>query len=170
MMSSPPEVVRWECGTCAYTNKNSTCHECLACQTRSLVRYAIVASATEAMTARIIRVDCCKQACIAALATAGPVVYGEAATSANGTVAGEAPNAANRPPAVAGSAAMHRGWAPQVGGNGASIAACLVSTMVDIVGTSAKDRGCNFPYPCLLWDAAPGEEQGLLPPGVIDLL
>jgi hypothetical protein len=170
MMSSPPEFFGWECGTCAYTNKDATCRECLACQTRSPVCYAIMAGATAATTARMTRVDWCKQVCIAAVATAGPVVSWKAITSANRTVAGEAPNAAYGPPAVAGSAAMHRKWAPQVGGNRASIVTCLVSTMVDIVGTSAKDRGCNFPYPRLLWDATPGEEQGLLPPGVIDLL
>ncbi len=65
-----------------------------------------------AATARTTRVDCCKQACIAALATAGPVVAGEGATSANGAVAGEVPNAAYGPPAVAGSAAIHHGRDP----------------------------------------------------------
>jgi hypothetical protein len=57
-------------------------------------------------------VDCCKQACVAALATAGPVIAREVATSANGAVAREAPNATYGPPAVAGSAAMHHERAP----------------------------------------------------------
>jgi hypothetical protein len=146
MMSSPPEVVGWECGTCAYTNKDATHHDCLVCQTRHPVRYDIVAGASAAATARTTRVDHCEQACISALATAGSIVAGEAATSANGAVAGETPNAAYRPPAVAFSAAMHHGRAPQLGGNRASVVACLVSTMVYIVGIFAKDRGCNCPF------------------------
>jgi hypothetical protein len=96
--------------------------------------------------ARTTRVDCCKQACLAALATAGPVIAREAATSANGAVAREAPNAAYGSPAVVGSAAMHHGRAPQLGGYHASIVACLVNTMVDIIGTSAKNRRCNCPF------------------------
>jgi hypothetical protein len=82
MMSSPSKVVAWECGACAYTNKDATQRICLACQARCLVCYAIVAGAAVATTARTTRVDCCKQACIAALATAAPPVAGEVATSA----------------------------------------------------------------------------------------
>jgi hypothetical protein len=70
-MLSPSEVIGWECGACAYTNEDATCHNCLVCQTRHPVRYAIVAGATAAMTARTTRVDHCKQARFAALATAG---------------------------------------------------------------------------------------------------
>ncbi len=105
-----------------------------------------MAGATGAATARTMRVDLHKQARVAALATAGPVIAGEAATSTNGTNAGEAPTATYRPPAVVGSAVMHHGWAPQLGGHHASIVACLVNTLVDIVGTSAKDRGRNCPF------------------------
>ncbi len=146
MMLCPSKVVRWECGACAYTNKDATRRDCLACQIRCPVCYAIVAGATAAATARTTRVDCCGQACIAALPTAGPIVAGEAATSANGAIAGEAPTAAYGPPAVVGSAAMHHRWAPQLGGNRASVVACLVNTMVDIIGNSAKNRGCNCPF------------------------
>ncbi len=108
-MLSPSEVVGWECGACAYTNKDAMCRDCLACQTRHPVCYAIVAGATAAATARTTRVDCHQQAHVAASATAGPVVIGEAATSANGAVTGEAPNAIYGPPVVASSAAMHHG-------------------------------------------------------------
>jgi hypothetical protein len=141
MMSSPSEVVGWECGACTYTNEDATCRECLACQARRPVRYAIMAGATAAATARTTRVDCCNQAHVAALPTAGPVVAGEVATSANGAVAGRGHNAAYGSPAVAGSAAIHHRQAPQLGGNHASIVACLVNMMVDIVGTYAKDQG-----------------------------
>jgi hypothetical protein len=86
-MLSLSKVMGWECGTCAYTNKDATRHDCLACQARHPVCYAIVAGAKAAMTARTTRVDCCNQACIAALPTAGgPVVAGEAATSTNGAI------------------------------------------------------------------------------------
>ena len=49
-------------------------------------------------------------------------------------------------PAVVGSATMHHGRAPQLRGNCASVVICLVNTMVNIVGTSAKDRGRNCPF------------------------
>jgi hypothetical protein len=74
-MSSPSEVIGWECGACAYTNEDATCRDCLACQTRRPVRYAIVAGAMTAATTRTTRVDHRKQACVAALATAGASFY-----------------------------------------------------------------------------------------------
>jgi hypothetical protein len=143
-MLSPSKVIGWECGACTYTNKDATCRVCLACRTKHPVCYAIVAGATVAGTARTTRG---KQACIAALATAGPVIARETSTSfANGAVAREAHNATYGPPAVAGSAAMHHEQAPQVGGYHASSVACLVHTMVEIVGISVKDRGRNCPF------------------------
>jgi hypothetical protein len=102
-----------------------------------------MAGAMAAVTARTTRVDCCNQARVAALQTAGPVVAGEGATSANGAIAGEGHNATYGSPAVAGNAAIHHGRAPQLGGDHASVVACLVNTMVNIVGTNANDRGCN---------------------------
>ena len=126
-MSSSSEVIGWKCGACAYTNKDAMRCNCLACQVRHPVHFAIVAGATVAATARTTRVDCCKQARVAALPTAGPVVAGEVATSANGAVAGEAPNAAYGPPAVGGNTAVHHGRAPQLGGDRASVVACLVN-------------------------------------------
>ncbi len=80
------------------------------------------------------------------MATAAPLVAGEAATSTYATVARVAPTAAYGPPAVVESAAMHPGRAPQLGRNRASVVARLVNTMVDIVGTSTKDRGHNCPH------------------------
>ncbi len=114
-MSSHSKVLGWECGTCAYTNKDARCRDCLAFQARRPVCYAILASATGAATARTMRVDHPKQARVTALPTVGPVVTREAATSTNGAIAGEAPNAAYGPPAVAGGAAMHHRLAPQLG-------------------------------------------------------
>jgi hypothetical protein len=122
------------------------CHICLACQARRPVHYAIMAGAAVAATARMTRVDHCEQARVAALATAVPPVTREAATAANAAVARVTPTATYGPPAVAGSAAMHPGRATQLGHDRASIVAHLVNTMVDIVGTSAKDRGCNCPH------------------------
>jgi hypothetical protein len=139
-------VVGWECGACASTNKDTMRRNCLACQARRPVRYAIVAGATADTTARTTRVDHCNQAHISALPAAGPVLAVEAAISANGAAAGEGPNAAYGSPAVVGSAAIHHGRAPQLGGNHASIVACLVNAMVDIVGTYAMDRGHNCPF------------------------
>jgi hypothetical protein len=131
---------------CAYTNKDGTCRNCLACQARRSVGYVIVAGATAAATARTRRVDCRDQTHVAALPAAGPVLAREVATSANGAITREGSNAPYGPTAVAGSAAIHHRRAPQLGGDHASIVACLVNTMVNIVGTSAKDRGCNCPF------------------------
>jgi hypothetical protein len=142
-MSSPSKVVRWECGACAYTNEDAKRCIYLACQARHPVRYAIVAGAAVAATARTTRVDRCKQAHVAALATAAPPIAREAATSAYVAIGRAAPTAAYGPPAVAESAAMHPGRAPRLGRDSASVVACLVNTMVDIVGTSTSDRGCN---------------------------
>jgi hypothetical protein len=83
---------------------------------------------------------------VAALPTAVPVLAGRAATSANGAVTGEGSNAVYGPPAVAGSAAIHHGRAPQLGGYHASVFACLENMMVNIIGTSAKDSGHNCPF------------------------
>jgi hypothetical protein len=41
---------------------------------------------------------------------------------------------------------MHNGLAPQLGSEHASIVTHLVNKLVNIVGTSAKDRGCNCPF------------------------
>jgi hypothetical protein len=145
-MPSPSEVVGWERVACTFTSDDAMCCNCLACQARRLVHYAIVAGTTAAAMARTTKVDLCNQACVAALPTAGPVVAGEADTSANGAVAGEGHNAAYGPPAVAGSVAIHHRRAPQLGGNRASVVARLVNTMVNILGINAKDRGHNCPF------------------------
>jgi hypothetical protein len=145
-MSSPSKVVRWECGACTYTNKDAACHDCLACQARCPVCYAIVAGAMAAAMARTARVDHCDQARVAALPTAGPVVAGEGATSGNGAFHGEGHNATYGPPAVAGNVDISHGRAPQLGGDHASVVARLVDMMVDIVGTNANNRGHNCPF------------------------
>ncbi len=87
-MSSPYKVVGWEFNACTYTNEDAASRNCLACQARRPVRYANVAGAMAAAMARTTRVDCCDQACIAALPTAGPVVTGEGAPFGNGAIEG----------------------------------------------------------------------------------
>jgi hypothetical protein len=122
MMLSPSKVIAWECGLCTYTNKDATHCNCMLCQTRCLVRYAIVAGAMAA-TARTKRVDHCKQACIASLAAAAPAIAGEAPTATSGAITGEAPTAANGPPAVAKSVDTPPVRAPQFGYDRASVIA-----------------------------------------------
>jgi hypothetical protein len=147
-MSSPYEVIGWECGACAYTNEDAVRLDCLACQARRPVRYVIMAGATAAAMARTTRVDRCDQACVAVLPTAGPVVAGEGATSGNGVVVGEGQNAAYGPPDVAGNAAIHHKRAPQLGGNRASVVACLVNMMVGIpLGLHAASSSLVLPPP-----------------------
>jgi hypothetical protein len=115
-MSSLSEVIGWECGARAYTNKDGMHRDCLACQARRPVCYVIAASATAAAMVRTTRVDCCNQACVAALPAAGPVHAREVATSANGAITREGSNAAYGPPAVVGSVAIHHGQASEMGG------------------------------------------------------
>jgi hypothetical protein len=119
-MSSPSKVIPWECGICTYTNKDAPRRNCMMCQTRHPVGYVIVAGATAAATARMARVDPHKQARIATLATAVPVVAGEAPNAASGAIAGEVPTAANGPPAVVESTVIPPVQAPQSECNRAS--------------------------------------------------
>jgi hypothetical protein len=115
-MSSPSEVVTWECSACAYTNEDATCCNYILCQTRCPVRYASMAGATAAAMARTTRVDCCKQVRVATLAKAAPAV------------AGEVPSAANWPPAVVESAAIPLMQTPQLGRNHAHAVALQCSS------------------------------------------
>jgi hypothetical protein len=69
---APSEMIAWECGACTYTNEDCTCRDCLMCMTECPVRYAIVAGATGAATARTTTVNRREQARIAALAAVVP--------------------------------------------------------------------------------------------------
>ena len=65
---APSEIVAWECGSCTYTNESGEPGPCIMCRTERPIRYAIVAGAPAAATARTTTVNRCKQARVAASA------------------------------------------------------------------------------------------------------
>ena len=119
------EMVAWECGACTFTNEDVQRRDCQLCQAQRPIRYAIVAGAAGAATARTTTVNRREQVRIAALAADVPAAVAEPAPA----VAEEAPAIAEEQTA-----------APDGRARAAAIAR-VVGTLVDIVGTSAEDRG-----------------------------
>ncbi len=90
---APSEIVAWECGSCTYTNKGSELGPCIVCRTERPIRYAIVAGAPVAATARTTTVNRREQARVAA-SGASSVAAAAAVTAVDATApaadAGEA--------------------------------------------------------------------------------
>ena len=122
---APSKMVAWECSACTFTNKDVQRLDCQMCKMARPLRYAIVAGAAGAATARTTTVNCRKQARIAALAADVPATVAEPAPA----IAEESPAVVEEPPAAPDDRA--RAAAPTR----------ILNTMVDIVGTSAEDRG-----------------------------
>ena len=120
------EMVAWECGACTLTIEDVQRLDCLMCMAVRPLRYAIVAGAAGAATARTTTVNRREQVRIAALAADVPAVVAEPAPA----VAEEVPAVAEEQPA-----------APPDDRARTAAVARVVGTMVDIVGTSAEDRG-----------------------------
>ena len=124
-MMAPSEMVAWECSACTFTNEDVQRRGCQLCMTERPVRYAIVAGAAGTATARTTTVNRCEQAPLAALTTPDvPAAVAEQEPA----VAEEAPAVAEEQPA-----------APDVRARTTALTRIL-NTMVDIVGTFAKDR------------------------------
>ena len=119
-------MVAWECGACTFTNVDVQRNDCQLCMTERPVRYAIVAGVAGAATARTTTVNRREQAHLAALA----------APDVPAAVAEQAPAVAEEAPAVT----EEQPAAPDGRARAAALTR-IVNTMVDIVGTSAKDRG-----------------------------
>ena len=119
------EMIAWECGTCMYTNEDMQRRNCNMCMVVRSPRYAIVAGAAGAATARTTTVNRREQARIAALAVDVPTAVAETAPA----VAEETPAVAEEQPAAPDGRAR------------ATAIARVVGTLVDIVGINAKDRG-----------------------------
>ncbi len=135
---APSKIVAWECSSCTYTNKGSEPGPCIMYRTGRPICYAIVAGAPVAVTARTTLVNCCKQACVVALA---------ASTLAAAAAAAVMVVDATAPAADAGEAAAIA-WplmpvaVPNRGSpNRDTVILQLVSMLVDIVGTGASNRG-----------------------------
>ena len=54
---APSGIVAWECGSCTYTNEGNEPGPCIMCRTERPIRYAIVAGAPTAATARTTTVN-----------------------------------------------------------------------------------------------------------------
>ena len=122
---APSEMVAWECCACTFTNVDVQRRDCQLCMTERPVRYAILAGAAGAATARTMTVNRREQAHLAGLA----------APDVPAAVAEQAPAVAEEAPAVAeGQPATPDGRAR------AAALTRILNTMVDIVDTSAEDR------------------------------
>ena len=105
------------------------------CRTERLIRYAIVAGAPAAATARTTRVNCCEQSCIAASAASAAAAAVVTAIDATAPAADAGEAAAIARPLMP-VAVLNRGTQSRD-----TVVARLVSTLVDIVGTGASNRG-----------------------------
>jgi hypothetical protein len=119
---APSKIAAWECGSCTYTNEGGEPGPCIMCRTERPIHYAIVAGAPVAATARTTTVNRREQARVAASATTAPAAdAGEAAAIARPLM----------PVAVLNCGTQSRD----------TVIAQLVSTLIDIVGTGASNRG-----------------------------
>ena len=141
MPPSPSEIVAWECGSCTYTNEGSEPGPCIMCRTERPIRYAIVAGAPAAATARTTTVNRREQARVAASGAASTAAAAAAAAAAVTAVDATAPAADSGEAAAIARplmpvAVLNRGTQSRD-----TVVARLVSTLVDIVGTGASNRG-----------------------------
>ena len=119
-------MVAWECGACTYTNEDCTRRSCEMCMTERPLRYAVVPGAGASATARTTTVDRREQARLATARDAEedtppaaedeePIAEGVPVVPAQRTVAAE----------PARRLVLER----------------LAGSLVDIVGTTANNRG-----------------------------
>jgi hypothetical protein len=127
-MASPSEMIGWECGACTYTNDDCTRRDCLMCMTERPKRYFVVPGAGASATARTTTVDRREQA---RLAAARDVDEDDAPPPVE-----DDPIAEGVPVVpVRGAVASSRGVPLER----------LVGTLVDVVGTTANNRGRSCP-------------------------
>ena len=129
-MTSPSEMIGWECGACTYTNDDCTRRDCQMCTTERPKRYFVVPGAGVSATARTTTVDRREQARLAALHDAvqdapppvdeEPIAEGVPVVPVQGAVASSVPRRR-------------------------IMLEHLVGTLVDVVGTTANNRGRSCP-------------------------
>jgi hypothetical protein len=132
---TPSEIIAWECGSFAYTSEGSEPGPCIMCRTEHPIRYAIVADAPEAATARTMTVNCCEQSRIAASAASAAAAAVVTAIDATAPAADAGEAAAITRPLLP-EAVLSRGTQSRD-----TVVARLVSTLIDIVGTGTSNRG-----------------------------
>ncbi len=117
-------------------NEGSEPGPCIMCRTERPFRYAIVAGAPAAATARTTTVNCREQACVAASGAASAAAAA-AVTAVDATApASDAGEAADIAQLLMSVAVLNRGMQSRD-----TVVAWLVSTLVDIVGTGTSNRG-----------------------------
>ena len=129
-MASPSEMIGWECSACMYTNDNCMRRDCQMCTTERPKHYFVVPGAGVSATVRMTTVDRREQARLAALRDAVQ----------------DAPPPVDEEPITEG--------VPVVVPVQGAVAAMpsrrimlerLVGTLVDVVGTTANNRGRSCP-------------------------
>ena len=127
---APSEMVAWECSACTFTNEDVLRRDCQMCMTERPLCYAVVPGAGASATARMTTGDRRKQACLAAARDAEedtPPAAADEEPIAEGVpvVPAQRPVAVELPRRVV----LER----------------LVGSLVDIVGTTANNRGRSCP-------------------------
>ena len=124
----PSEMVAWECGACTFTNEDVQRRDCQMCMVEHPLRYAIVPGAAGATSARTMTMNRREQA---RLAAARDVDEDDAPPPVE-----DDPIAEGVPVVpVRGAVASSRGVPLER----------LVGTLVDVVGTTANNRGRSCP-------------------------
>jgi len=121
-------MIGWECGACTYTNDDCTRRDCLMCMTERPKRYFVVPGAGVSATARTTSVDRREQARLAALHDA----------------VDNAPPPEDEEPIAEGVPVVPVQRAVAAVGRRIPLER-LVGTLVDVVGTTANNRGRSCP-------------------------
>ena len=127
---APSEMVAWECGACTFTNEDVLRRDCQMCMTERPLRYAVLPGAGASATARTTTVDRREQARLAAASDA------EEDTP---------PAAADEEPIAEGVPVVPAQRPVAVELDRRAVLERLVGSLVDIVGTTANNRGRSCP-------------------------
>ena len=124
-MASPSEMIGWECSACTYTNDDCKRRDCQMCMTEGPKRYVVMPGVGVSATARTTTVDRREQARLAALRDA---VH-------------DAPPPVDEEPIAEGVPVVPVQGAVTAVPSRRIMLERLVGTLVDVVGTTANNRG-----------------------------
>ena len=132
-MASPSKMIGWECGACSYTNDDCMRRNCPMCMTERPKSYFIMPGASVLATARTTTADCCKQARLAVLRDGVE----------------DAPPPVDEEPIAEGVPVVPVQEAVAAMPSWQIALERLVGTLVNVVGTTANNRGRSCPrYSC----------------------
>ena len=136
---APSEMVAWECGACTFTNEDVQRRICQMCMTERPLRYDIVPGAAGAASARTTTVNRREQARLAIEAHL---------VAARDAEEDPPPPAAVEEPIAEGVPLAPSRW-PVAAEPRRVVVERLVGTLVDVVGTTATNRGRScFRHSC----------------------